>query len=311
VTRPDGEGPVIISTSEVNERVSVARAIAAIRGALLRGLDPAHDIRRSAVDVAHGQLLLMPSESAEFVGVKLVSVAPGNPAQGADRIQGVYVLMDAATLAPVALIDGVAITTLRTPAVSAAMADYLAPESIDHLVVFGSGPQAASHIEAMLEVRHITRVTIVGRDHDRAERLVSRVRESGLDAHAGTFEDVHDAQLIVCATTARSPLFPGASPPADSLIVAIGSHEADARELDSALIARAQLVVEEVEHAMNESGDVVIPLREGAIAASSIVSMRDIVTGTASVDRGRPRIFKSSGMSWEDLVVAIEVFRAG
>jgi ornithine cyclodeaminase len=80
VTRPDGEGPVTISASEVNERVSVARAIAAIRDTLLRGLDPAHDTRRGIVDVAHGQLLLMPSESAEFVGVKLVSVAPGNPA---------------------------------------------------------------------------------------------------------------------------------------------------------------------------------------------------------------------------------------
>jgi ornithine cyclodeaminase/alanine dehydrogenase-like protein (mu-crystallin family) len=261
--------------------------------------------------VAHGQVLLMPTQSPEFVGIKIATVTPGNPALGKERIQGVYLLMDAATLSPIALIDGTALTTLRTPAISAAVADILAPSHVAHLVVFGSGPQAWGHIEAMRAIRRIGRVTIVARDQGRAAVLASRVQASGLAARVGHPDDVRDAQLIVCATTARTPLFDGSLVPDDSLSVAIGSHEVDARELDSALIVRAQLVVEDSNVALREAGDLLIPLGEGVMDPASLVPMRDIITNATPVDHGRPRVFKSSGMSWEDLVIAAEVFRAG
>ncbi|MET0887188.1 MAG: ornithine cyclodeaminase family protein, partial [Mycetocola sp.] len=83
-----------------------------------------------------------------------------------------------------------------------------------------------------------------------------------------------------------------------------------ARELDSALMTRAQVVVEDVAVAVREAGDVVIPRAEGALSAESLVPLRDLATGQASVDHSRPRVFKSSGMSWEDLVIAEEVLRA-
>jgi len=92
--------------------------------------------------------------------------------------------------------------------------------------------------------------------------------------------------------------------------VAVGSHEADAREVDSALIVRAQLVVEDTAVALREAGDLLIPLGEGVIHPASLVPMRDIIIKATPVDLGRPRVFKSSGMSWEDLVIAAEVFRA-
>ncbi len=305
-----GEPPETISGQDVFARLNVRNAIVAVQHALRDGLDPTKDHRRSVVELERGQLLLMPAESDEFVGVKIVSVAPGNPTRAKERIQGVYVLMDAATLTPVALIDGAALTTLRTSAVSGAIAEHLAPAAPVHLVVFGSGPQAEGHVEAMRVIRTLTRVTIVGRDRDRAAALASLIQASGLDAEIGTSDDVKDAGLIVCATTARAPLFDGDTVPADSLTIAVGSHEPDAREIDSALIARAQVVVEEVRLALGESGDLVIPLREGVIDGSSLVAMRQIMTGTKLVDRGRPRVFKSSGMSWEDLVIATEVYRA-
>ena len=96
-----------------------------------------------------------------------------------------------------------------------------------------------------------------------------------------------------------------------SCSVAVGSHEPDARELDSALIARAQLVVEDTAVALREAGDLLIPLGEGAIDPGSLVPMRDIIMNATPVDHGRPRVFKSSGMSWEDLVIAAEVTRTG
>ncbi|GAB3135485.1 ornithine cyclodeaminase family protein [Marisediminicola antarctica] len=323
-------GPPWISAEQVFGRVGFGDAAAALGRALKQGLEPESDFARSILAVARGQLLIMPSASSEFVGVKIATVAPGNPALGMERIQGVYLLMDAATLAPVALIDGAALTTLRTPAVSAAAADLLAPEVVDHLVVFGSGPQAWGHVEAMRAIRTIGRVTVVARDRGKAHAFAARVSAGvpaavparsdtdgvtagsvGIAATVGSASDVRDAQLIICATTARAPLFDGSLVPVDSCTIAVGSHETDARELDSALIGRAQVVVEDIAVALREGGDVVIPIGEGMIDADHLVPLAAIVTGAVPVDRGRPRVFTSSGMSWEDLVIAAEVYRRG
>lgn len=299
-----------ISADEVFARVSFGAAVRAVQRDIRAGLDPADDFDRSILDLTNGQLLLMPTESREFVGVKVASVAPGNPSLGKERIQGVYLLMDAATLSPLALLDGTALTTLRTPAISAAAADLLAPELVEHLVIFGSGPQARGHLEALRAIRTIGRVTIVARNVERAGLFADRVEASGLPARVGTADVVRDAQLIVCATTAREPLFDGALVGDDSCTIAVGSHEPGARELPSALVARAQIVVEDATVALREAGDVIIPIGEGVVDAGSLVPLRQIIIGATPVDPARPRIFKSSGMSWEDLVVAAEVYRA-
>ncbi|TFC92163.1 ornithine cyclodeaminase family protein [Cryobacterium sp. TMT3-29-2] len=306
---PPGAQPPWISADEIFARVGFGAAARALQAAVRAGLDPAHDFSRSILPLDRGQLLLMPSRSAEYVGVKVATVAPGNLQLGRPRIQGVYLLMDAATLSPVALLDGIALTTLRTPAVSAAVADLIAPAEVEHLVVFGAGPQAEGHVEAMRAIRDVGRVTVVGRHPGRAEALAERVRAAGQPAQIGTPDAVRDAQLIVCATTARTPLFDGSLVPRDSCTVAVGSHEPDAREISSTLIGRGQVVVEDRQVALREGGDVLIPLREGVIEAGSLVPMRDILTGTVAVDHTRPRVFTSSGMSWQDLVVAAAVFR--
>jgi len=191
-----------ISAEEVFARVSYLDAVRALQRDLRTGCDPASDFTRRVLDVKQGQLLVMPSASSEFVGVKVATVAPDNPALGKERIQGVYVLMDAATLTPVALLDGAALATLRTPAVSAAVADILAPAVINHAVVFGSGPQASGHLQALAAVRQLGRVTIVARNQERAGALADTVAATGTPTTVGIAEDSRDAQLIVCATTA-------------------------------------------------------------------------------------------------------------
>ena len=302
--------PRWVSSDEVFALVSMEVAIRAVRRDLLDGLDPARDLARSIIDLDTGQLLYMPSRFGDFVGAKLSTVAPGNPAMGRERIQGIYVLMDAATLGPILLVDGRALTALRTPAVSAAIADDLAPARIENLVVFGSGTQAAGHVEAMRAIRQIGHVGVVARDPSRASSLVNRLVASGVRADVVGAGAVRDAQLIVCATTSRTPLFDGVLVPDDALVVAVGSHEPDARELDTELVARSQLVVEDPMVALREAGDLLIPIGEGRVAGDTLISMRDVMTGAAAVDRRRPRVFKSSGMPWEDLVVAAEIYRA-
>ncbi|MEO6200793.1 MAG: ornithine cyclodeaminase family protein [Cryobacterium sp.] len=289
--------------------VDFAAAVAALDTALAGGLDPAAALRRTFEEVENGQLLLMPAEGSGFAGVKLASVAPGNPARGRERIQAVYVLMDSETLTPIALFDGTALTTLRTPALSAVAVKHLAPRGPATLLVFGSGPQAWGHVHAIAAVRGLAEVIITGRSAENAEALVARLRGEGFSARVGDPADAASATVIVCATTATDPVFDGSLVTGETVVVAVGSHEAFMRELDSALVARSLVVVEDTASALREAGDVVIPIEEGVMDAAALVPIRDVVLGSAAVPAGRPRVFKSVGMGWEDLVVAAEVHR--
>jgi ornithine cyclodeaminase len=115
---------------------------------------------------------------------------------------------------------------------------------------------------------------------------------------------------VVCATSARAPLFDPALLRDDVVVVAVGSHEPDARELDAALLGRATVVVEDVATALREAGDVVLAIAEGTLTAADLVPVRDVVTGAVSPPPDRPLVFKSVGMSWQDLAVAEAVAEA-
>jgi ornithine cyclodeaminase len=117
------------------------------------------------------------------------------------------------------------------------------------------------------------------------------------------------ADVVVCATSARSPLFDAELIADTAVVIAVGSHEPDARELPGALCARATVVVEDVAAALREAGDVCLALAEGALQAADLVPMRDVITGRVLPDPGRPLVVKTVGMSWQDLVVAEAVLR--
>lgn len=293
-----------LDAAAVTRALSFADAIAALEGALRDGLDPAAALPRQAVPVSAGELLLMPAEAAAGVGVKIASVAPGNPGLGRERIQALFLLMDAATLTPRALLDGTALTTLRTPALSAVAAAHLAAPGPARLVLFGSGPQAWGHAHALAAVRELEDVVVTGRSGERAERLAARLRAEGFPARAGSAADVSGASLIACATTARAPLFDAGLVREDAVVLAVGSHEADAREVPAALVGRAQVVVEDAATALREAGDVILAIAEGELAADALVPLAALVRGEVAAERGRPRFFKSVGMGWQDLVTA-------
>src|SRR5690349_13283221 len=147
-----------ITAYEVERRLSPAEAADAVEAALLAGLDPEADPPRALVELDRGQLLVMPSAAGRQPVVKLVTVG------GEPRIQGVCMIFDAATLAPIALMDGIAVTALRTAAVSAVAVRHLAVPDARRLVVFGRGPQAYAHVTALRATRPIEHVELVGRD---------------------------------------------------------------------------------------------------------------------------------------------------
>jgi ornithine cyclodeaminase/alanine dehydrogenase-like protein (mu-crystallin family) len=279
-------------------------AVQAIIDALRGGLDPATDPARASVDLAHGQFLLMPSQTATAAGVKVATVAPHNPTRGMPRIQATYLLFDRDTLSLRAALDGTALTTLRTPAVSVAAVLELLPERALRVVVAGAGPQATGHVSTLTAVHPVEAATYLVRDPSRsrpdAVALASREADDALRA----------ADVVVCATSARAPLFDSTLLRDEVVVIAVGSHEHDARELDAALLGRATVVVEDGDTALREAGDVILAVADGALSAERLVPMRDVVAGAVEVPTGRPLVFKSVGMSWQDLVVAEAVVRA-
>ncbi len=285
--------------------VGPAGAVGAIERVLLDGFDPEAAPARSAVPVPAGELLMMPAAAGPYAGVKIAGVAPANPEQGLPRITGSYLLLDGPTLQPLAVLDGAALTALRTPAVTAAALRRLAVPEAEHLVLFGSGPQAYGHLDALLAVRPLRRLTVVARNAERAETLAAYGRELGLTAEVGEPKAVREADLVVCCTTARTPLFDGALVPAHAAVAAVGSHEPDAREVDELLVRRAELYVEARTVATREAGDLLM----AGVAGRQLWNLAELVRGDALVPDGRPRFFKSVGMAWQDLAVAAEVYR--
>jgi ornithine cyclodeaminase/alanine dehydrogenase-like protein (mu-crystallin family) len=287
----------------------MAAAIDALQFAFGQDRTP-ESLMRTHVEVADGTLLLMPAATEAGVGVKLVTVNPANPARGLPFIHATYVLFAPGTLEPVALIEGAALTALRTAAVSGLATRHLARKDAHRLVVFGAGVQATAHLEAMLAVRPVDQVRVVGRTQSGVRRLVELARSHGVAAHGAGPEAVADADLVCTCTTSDEPVFVGLLLPPGVHINAVGSFQPTARELDDEAVRMSKIVVEVREAALAEAGDLLIPMGKGVIGESDIAAdLGEVVRGT--VVRRSPddvTLFKSVGVAFEDLVVAAAAF---
>lgn len=295
-----------VDSAQLTDLLSWPTAIAALGRALAPAYAEGGFIERTNVPLDNGELLLMPAAGGETVGVKIVGVAPRNPERGLPRIQALYTLFDAHTLAPLAVLDGTTLTTIRTAAQSAYVVRELAPDRARRLVVFGAGPQAEAHIEAVRAVREIDTVRIVGRRPERVAALCGRLGGSGVDVRAGERADVASADIVVCATTSTTPVFDGADLADHAFVVAVGSHTPDARELDGGVFSRASLVlVEHRQTALREAGDIMQAVEEGALAPARLTDFGDLAD--LHTDTGIS-VYKSVGMAWQDLAIAQAVW---
>lgn len=301
--------PPYIDAEAIARLVPMSAAIEAVEAVLKAGLDPEAEAPRGVVGVPGGQLLLMPSSTASYTGVKIATVTPGNAARELPRIQGVYLLLDGETHTPLALLDGIALTSLRTPAVSGAAIRHLAAPDTRRLLVFGTGPQAWGHVEAVRAVRPtLEHVDVVARNPERVAAFVDRCRGAGLPAAPATPADVATADVVCCCTTAREPLFDSTLLPPHATVAAVGSHEPDAREVDEGLLERGLVVAESHEVALRECGDIVLAIGADAFDAGRLHTLDALVRGDVTVPQDRPRLFKSAGMAWEDLGVGAAAY---
>jgi ornithine cyclodeaminase/alanine dehydrogenase-like protein (mu-crystallin family) len=292
-----------IDPEELARRLPMIGAIDALERAF--EIDRPETPLRSHHEVPDGTVFLMPAAGPEGVGVKLIAINPDNPARGLPYIQGAYVLFDPGTLAPAAVIDGAALTGLRTAAVSGLATRHLARRDARRLVIFGAGVQGKKHLDSMLAVREITDVTVVSRSEGPAEQLAERARAAGCRARVGEAGAVADAHIICTCTTSAEPLFDGTLLPPGAHINAIGAYQPDRRELDTASITRSRVVVESREAALEEAGDLLIPIEEGAITPDHIVAdLAEVVRGAAvRTSEEDVTVFKSVGVAFEDLAV--------
>lgn len=284
----------VLDAAAVRRALTPETAVAALRRALIDGTGSTPP--RQSVHTPDGHVLVMPSVTTRHFGIKVAGVAPGNPEAGLPRITGLYLLYDAVTLQPLLIADAPALTEIRTAALSALAVDLLAPPQIDLMLVYGTGPQAAAHIAALRSVRDLPRVEVLGRTPES-----TAVFAAAHDVDPGDARSLRRADLVVCCTSASTPLFDGTELSGRATVVAMGAHTLDARELDAATLAGAQVVVEDLGTARREAVDVAEALADPGAA---VVALDRLARGEVRPDLGRRRVFRSVGMAWEDLAVA-------
>jgi ornithine cyclodeaminase len=264
-----------------------------------------------------GALGLMPGalSQPDAMGVKVVSVFPGNSGTKYESHQGAVLLFDTQHGCLQAVVDAGEITAIRTAAVSGLATRVLARRDAGDLALLGSGTQARTHLDAMRSVRELRRVRVWSRSSDSAQRFAhSESRRTGMDieAVASARDAVAGADLICTTTAAREPILEGAWIASGAHVNAVGACFPAARELDTAAVQRARVFVDCRESALHEAGDLLIPMREAALDASHVAGelgevLTDRVVGRT--DANDVTVFESLGIAIEDVTAVHHVVR--
>lgn len=255
---------------------------------------------------------LMPSYlgGIQSVGVKVIAAFPSNYGTEYDTHQGVVVLFDTEHGLLRAIVDGTAITAIRTAAVSGVATKVLARENAADLAIIGAGTQARTHLEAMLAVRDIRRVRVYSLPLQGARAFAereSRRHHRPIEVVESVRDAVEGADIICTVTTAKEPVLEGNWIAPGAHINAVGAFTPTTRELDSDAVLHSRLYVDRRESALNEAGEFLIPRREGVIGDDHIVGeLGEVLTarvpGRSSQDE--ITLFKSLGVAVEDLAAA-------
>jgi ornithine cyclodeaminase len=297
VTMPDAIELMKVAFREL----SAGRALAPLRTVI-----PASD----GVSV----MLVMPAyvAAASALGFKVVSIYPDNSTRGLPTLNALVTVVDHETGVPKAILSGAYLTALRTGAVSGAATDLLARHNAKRLVVFGAGKQAITQAVAVATVRPIEHIHFVGRSQEGLDRCQRDIGSEWPEiADRSTFGTdstaIREADIVCLATTSSKPVFDHSDLQAGTHINGVGSFKPEMQELPSASVAAATVVVDQFEAALEEAGDLIVPLREGMIERSHIAhELGELVEREAPLRASDDEItyFKSVGNAVQDMVVA-------
>ncbi|CAN5307277.1 ornithine cyclodeaminase family protein [soil metagenome] len=307
---------LVLTRSDVRQLVPMTDAIELMKLAFRElSAGRAESPLRSVVPVAEGAVtLLMPAyvPAANALGFKVVSVFEGNRDKDLPTISAMVCLLDESTGAPMAIISGAYLTALRTGAVSGAATDLLARDDARNLVVIGAGAQGVTQAAAVAAVRPIEKITVVDLSEDSLERYRGQIAEDWPELldRLETSSDasvVAQADVICTATTSRKPVFSDRDVKPGTHINAIGAFTPEMQELPEETVARATIVVDQVEAVLEEAGDFIIPINKGTLERRRIE--RELGQIVAEEAPGRTTVdeitlFKSVGNAVQDVTVA-------
>jgi ornithine cyclodeaminase len=234
-----------------------------------------------------GPSLVMPGRLDDLMAVKVVSIVPGNPAG--------LVVVFGDDGSPIGIVDGPTVTAIRTGAGSGLATRLLARDSAHTLAMLGSGAMAFDQIEAVKTVREITEVLVWSRNPEHARTLAERV---GGEAVADADEAVRRADIVSCATPAAVPLFSERSVRPGTHVNAVGAFTPEMAELAPDLLERAYVVVDDIEAAASEAGDLIQAGRQPN------TTLRDLLAGTHPQIGEDVTVFKSVGVAAQDVAAA-------
>lgn len=269
---------------------------------------------RMHVDRKEGTILYMPCFTEEVSGTKIVSTFPNNIKAGIPTIQGTMILNNSKTGQPIAMMDGAMITAYRTGAVGGVGVRYTSREDCKSLGLIGTGVQGFFQVIYACKARNIRDVYIYNRSKDSLENFKERLSKklSGVNVHItdNTKELVDKSDIIITATPAEKPVLPDDK---DLLmgkhVIAIGSYKLAMRELPVSLYKVLDDLYIDTEFAAEESGDIIVPIREGWYKAEDIKVFGQVFQDMKkNKDEVRTTLFKSVGMALFDLLVAEAIY---
>ena len=303
----------IIDTATTRRHLGFAPLIEALRQMFASGCEV--PLRYTHAIAAAGTLLLMPAwRVGRRLGIKTVTIFPGNAARGLPGLHSTYLLFDAATGVPLAQLDGNEITSRRTAAASALAASFLARRDARRLLIVGSGRVAALLAEAMRAVRPIEEVVVWNHRPESARALAAALAAAALNARVTDDLEaaVSNADIVSCATLATAPLIRGEWLRPGTHLDLIGSFTPQMREADAACFARSRVFVDTPE-ALAKAGDVLDAIGAGAFAAPQLQGTLAELCSGARQGRGKHTeltLFKAVGTALADLAAAERVFDA-
>jgi len=308
---------LIINQHEVRQLMPMADCINIMERALTelaRGnvINPL----RSIVPVPNekGILGLMPSTMESDMGLKIVSVFPGNHGTEYDSHQGAVLLFETEHGQLLSIQDASEITAIRTAAASGLATRLLARENSSSLAILGSGVQARTHVEAMLAVRPVRSARLWSRNVEHAEQFASHISKAhkiNVEVFDSAEQAVKSADIICTTTASPDPVLMGDWLERGVHINAAGSSFKTKRELDTAAVVKSKLFIDRLESTLNEAGDFLIPQSEGAMDESHICGeIGDILIGKVQGRQSDDEItlFKSLGLGVEDIASARHIY---
>ena len=302
---------IFLNRDQINDLISMEEAIRAM-GTAFAQLSNGEAVvpPRLSLDIPdkNATSLVMPAYAtgSPYYTVKIVSVNYSNPDKGLPLIHGVVQVFDAENGKHIANLDGASITAIRTGAASGLATDLLAKENANVCAVFGTGVQAASHIEAVLEVRPIEKIMVFSRSKPSAEKFCSTLANQ-VECVIGKKESLLEADIVCTTTPASSPLFETDEIKPGCHLNVVGSHQPSFREVPTGLVARSKIIVDKREACEQEAGDLIIPVQEGSWSFEHLHGeLGQVVSGDiiARESENEITLFKSVGNAIQDHAMA-------